>query len=122
MITPDSLPLPPEDWERQSREPLTPQEVPTPTARTLGETGTKFVVRADLLGTTPEWQERALCSQTDPEMFFPEKGGSPQSAKRICARCDVKAECLEYALSFEVRFGIWGGLTERERRRILKRG
>ena len=50
----------------------------------------------DLLGDAPEWQERALCSQTDPEAFFPEKGGSTREAKRICGRCDVKAECLEY--------------------------
>ncbi len=69
----------------------------------------------------PEWQERALCSQTDPEAFFPEKGGSTREAKRICAGCEVRAECLEYALAFDERFGIWGGLSERERRR-LKRG
>ena len=52
----------------------------------------------DLLGIAPEWQERALCSQTDPEAFFPEKGGSTREAKRICNRCEVRAECLEYAL------------------------
>jgi WhiB family redox-sensing transcriptional regulator len=69
----------------------------------------------------PDWQERALCAQTDPEAFFPEKGGSTREAKRICAGCDVRAECLEYALAFDERFGIWGGLSERERRR-LKRG
>ncbi|MGH3768060.1 MAG: WhiB family transcriptional regulator [Pseudonocardiaceae bacterium] len=69
----------------------------------------------------PEWQERALCAQTDPEAFFPEKGGSTREAKRICAGCEVRAECLEYALAFDERFGIWGGLSERERRR-LKRG
>ncbi|MBV8541945.1 MAG: WhiB family transcriptional regulator [Pseudonocardiales bacterium] len=67
------------------------------------------------------WQERALCAQTDPEAFFPEKGGSTREAKRICAGCEVRAECLEYALAFDERFGIWGGLSERERRR-LKRG
>ncbi len=68
-----------------------------------------------------DWQERALCAQTDPEAFFPEKGGSTREAKRICAGCEVRAECLEYALTFDERFGIWGGLSERERRR-LKRG
>jgi WhiB family redox-sensing transcriptional regulator len=56
----------------------------------------------DLLGDAPEWQERALCSQTDPEAFFPEKGGSTREAKRICGRCDVKGECLEYALGHDV--------------------
>ena len=67
------------------------------------------------------WQVDALCSQTDPEAFFPEKGGSTRDAKRVCASCEVKAECLEYALQNDERFGIWGGLSERERRR-LRRG
>ena len=75
----------------------------------------------DLLGIAPEWQERALCSQTDPEAFFPEKGGSTREAKRICSRCEVRAECLEYALCHDERFGIWGGLSERERRRLKRR-
>jgi WhiB family redox-sensing transcriptional regulator len=68
-----------------------------------------------------QWQDRALCAQTDPEAFFPEKGGSTREAKRICQGCEVKSECLEYALHNDERFGIWGGLSERERRR-LKRG
>ncbi|KWX60327.1 transcription factor WhiB [Mycobacterium sp. NAZ190054] len=68
-----------------------------------------------------QWQERALCAQTDPEAFFPEKGGSTREAKRICQGCEVKDACLEYALANDERFGIWGGLSERERRR-LKRG
>jgi WhiB family redox-sensing transcriptional regulator len=67
------------------------------------------------------WQDRALCAQTDPEAFFPEKGGSTRDAKRVCRRCPVRAECLEYALETDQRFGIWGGMSERERRRI-KRG
>lgn len=68
-----------------------------------------------------EWQERALCAQTDPEAFFPEKGGSTREAKRICQSCEVRDECLEYALAHDERFGIWGGLSERERRRLKKR-
>ncbi|MEO6794913.1 MAG: WhiB family transcriptional regulator [Mycobacterium sp.] len=71
--------------------------------------------------TNEEWQERALCAQTDPEAFFPEKGGSTREAKKICQRCSVRSECLDYALAHDERFGIWGGLSERERRR-LKRG
>ena len=67
------------------------------------------------------WQERALCAQTDPEAFFPEKGGSTREAKRICVGCEVKAECLAYALAHDERFGIWGGLSERERRRLKRR-
>jgi WhiB family redox-sensing transcriptional regulator len=68
-----------------------------------------------------QWQDRALCAQTDPEAFFPEKGGSTREAKKICLGCEVRHECLEYALEHDERFGIWGGLSERERRR-LKRG
>jgi WhiB family transcriptional regulator, redox-sensing transcriptional regulator len=68
----------------------------------------------------PGWQEQALCAQTDPEAFFPEKGGSTREAKRICSGCDVRAECLEYALANDERFGIWGGLSERERRRLRR--
>nr|WP_275669480.1 WhiB family transcriptional regulator [Glycomyces paridis] len=75
---------------------------------------------ADLLGNVPEWQARALCAQTDPEAFFPEKGGSTRDAKRICARCEVKENCLNYALDHDERFGIWGGLSERERRKIKR--
>lgn len=73
------------------------------------------------LSEEDQWQERALCAQTDPEAFFPEKGGSTREAKRICQGCEVKDMCLEYALANDERFGIWGGLSERERRR-LKRG
>ena len=67
------------------------------------------------------WQERALCAQTDPESFFPEKGGSTREAKRVCLSCEVRSECLDYALNNDERFGIWGGLSERERRRLKKR-
>ena len=72
---------------------------------------------------TPDdhWQERALCAKTVPEAFFPEKGGSTREAKRICQGCEVRDACLDYALAHDERFGIWGGLSERERRR-LKRG
>lgn len=67
------------------------------------------------------WQERSLCAQTDPEAFFPEKGGSTREAKKVCVGCEVRAECLEYALANDERFGIWGGLSERERRKLKKR-
>jgi WhiB family transcriptional regulator, redox-sensing transcriptional regulator len=69
---------------------------------------------------TLPWQEEALCAQTDPEAFFPEKGGSTREAKRVCGRCDVRGECLTYALTHDERFGIWGGLSERERRRLKR--
>ncbi|QPZ37318.1 WhiB family transcriptional regulator [Paramicrobacterium chengjingii] len=78
-------------------------------------------VRRDVDDDNPlAWQADALCAQTDPEAFFPEKGGSTRDAKRICDGCEVRSECLEYALMNDERFGIWGGLSERERRRLKK--
>ena len=67
------------------------------------------------------WRLAALCAETDPEAFFPEKGGSTREAKRVCRSCAVRAECLEFALDGDERFGIWGGLSERERRRLRRR-
>jgi WhiB family redox-sensing transcriptional regulator len=64
------------------------------------------------------WRLDALCAETDPEAFFPEKGGSTREAKRVCTGCSVRTECLEFALANDERFGIWGGLSERERRRV----
>lgn len=60
------------------------------------------------------WQHRALCSQTDPEAFFPEKGGSTRDAKRVCAQCEVREQCLKWAIEHDERFGIWGGMSERD--------
>ena len=56
------------------------------------------------------WQQHALCAQTDPEAFFPEKGGSTREAKAVCQACQANDE----------RFGIWGGMSERERRRLRR--
>jgi WhiB family redox-sensing transcriptional regulator len=67
------------------------------------------------------WQTDSLCAQTDPEAFFPEKGGSTREAKKICGTCEVRNSCLDYALENDERFGIWGGLSERERRKLRKR-
>ncbi len=77
---------------------------------------------SELAATDPllEWQGRSLCAQTDPESFFPEKGGSTREAKKVCLSCEVRVECLDYALANDERFGIWGGLSERERRRLKK--
>lgn len=68
--------------------------------------------------TPPPFMARGLCATTDPEAFFPEKGGSTREAKRVCAVCPVQAECLDYAIANNERYGIWGGLSERERRKI----
>ena len=67
-----------------------------------------------------DWKDAALCAETDPEAFFPEKGGSTREAKKVCTSCEVRAECLDFALANDERFGIWGGLSERERRRLKK--
>jgi len=74
----------------------------------------------ELLGLvgSPGWWFAGLCAQTDPEVFFPEKGGSVREAKAVCAGCPVRAQCLEHALAHDERFGVWGGLSERERRRL----
>jgi WhiB family redox-sensing transcriptional regulator len=66
------------------------------------------------------WADEALCSQVDPEAFYPEKGGSTREAKRVCGRCTVAAECLTYALDHKEAFGIWGGMSERERRKLTR--
>lgn len=66
------------------------------------------------------WQHKALCAQTDPEAFFPEKGGSTRDAKRVCAKCEVREQCLKWAIDHDERFGIWGGMSERERRRYKR--
>lgn len=79
-------------------------------------------VRQPVIDDNPlSWQTDSLCAQTDPEAFFPEKGGSTRDAKKICSSCEVRTQCLEYALENDERFGIWGGLSERERRKLRKR-
>jgi WhiB family transcriptional regulator, redox-sensing transcriptional regulator len=67
-----------------------------------------------------EWQSKARCTEVDPEIFFPERGGSSKAARAVCAHCPVRANCLEYALNNKEQFGIWGGTSERERRRLRK--
>jgi WhiB family transcriptional regulator, redox-sensing transcriptional regulator len=82
----------------------------------IAELSTKLAFDAD----DRAWMLEAKCLDADPEAFFPEKGGSTREAKRICAACPVREECLDYALSNDERFGIWGGLSERERRRAKR--
>ena len=66
------------------------------------------------------WQDQANCLGVDPDLFFPERGASTREAKEVCRGCVVRAECLEFALQNGEKFGIWGGLSERERRRIRR--
>lgn len=67
------------------------------------------------------WQQQAACGGMDPGLFFPERGESVEAAKAVCALCPVRQECLDFALVSRETHGIWGGLSERERRR-LRRG
>jgi WhiB family redox-sensing transcriptional regulator len=71
----------------------------------------------DQLDAQP-WRIDAICNQTDPDAFFPDKGESSRAAKRVCAGCPVREACLNYALVHQERFGVWGGLSERERRKL----
>jgi WhiB family transcriptional regulator, redox-sensing transcriptional regulator len=66
------------------------------------------------------WQDYANCLGVDPDLFFPERGASTREAKEVCRGCVVRQECLEYALANGEKFGIWGGMSERERRRIRR--
>lgn len=71
-----------------------------------------------MTATMPEFFADGLCAQTDPESFFPEKGGSVREAKKVCFACDVRVQCLEWALDNAEHFGVWGGLSDRERRKL----
>ena len=62
----------------------------------------------------------ANCLGVDPDLFFPERGASTREAKEVCRGCVVREDCLEYALTNSEKFGIWGGMSERERRRIRR--
>ena len=66
------------------------------------------------------WQMLSNCLGVDPDLFFPERGASTKDAKAVCQGCIVREDCLEYALTNREKFGIWGGLSERERRRIRR--
>ena len=68
-----------------------------------------------------DWMEDAACARTDPELFVLDKGGSANPAKRVCAGCDVRYDCLDYALVNNERGGVWGGLTGKERRGLKPR-
>ena len=68
-----------------------------------------------------KWKLRGKCREVDGDIFFPERGASTRKAKAVCRRCEVQEECLEYAVNNGEKFGIWGGLSERERRAIRKK-
>lgn len=72
------------------------------------------------IGTESEWTTRAVCADQDPDLLFV-TGAAQRDAARMCDGCPVKLECLADALDNRVEFGVWGGLTERQRRAVLRR-
>lgn len=81
---------------------------------------TDFIEALTVGGLDLAWQDFANCKGADPDLFFPERGASTRQAKSICRECSVREECLEFAIVSSEKFGIWGGLSERERRKIRK--
>lgn len=73
-----------------------------------------------MLAEDRSWQSRANCMGVDPDLFFPERGASTREAKEVCRGCVVRDDCLEFALANSEKFGIWGGMSERERRRVRR--
>lgn len=69
----------------------------------------------------PEWMDRAACRYANPELFFPSCGENIGEAKRICATCPVRKQCLDHALRERIEHGVWGGLSERSRRELRRK-
>jgi WhiB family redox-sensing transcriptional regulator len=69
---------------------------------------------------TSDWRHSARCRDEDPETLFVQ-GAMQRDAREVCKACPVRTECLAHALDNRIRFGVWGGMTERERRAVLKR-
>ena len=67
-----------------------------------------------------DWARHGVCSKTEPDALFV-RGGAQQAAKQVCTSCTVIAECLADSLDSRTEFGVWGGMTERQRRALLKR-
>ena len=67
-----------------------------------------------------QWRSKAACQGLDPEIFYPLDDEDTDEAKAVCATCPVRESCLEHALGYREKEGVWGGATERERRRIIR--
>jgi WhiB family transcriptional regulator, redox-sensing transcriptional regulator len=70
--------------------------------------------------TNQTWRQLSACRGVDPDIFYPASDDEAEVAKAVCAQCPVRQPCLEYALTNRERDGVWGGATEKERRRILR--
>ena len=87
----------------------------------MAEGQTETETPAHRRGDFTTWMTRARCRGMNPAVFFPTDGAGFEAARRVCLECPVRAECLEYALANHIDQGAWGGTSERERRRILRR-
>jgi WhiB family redox-sensing transcriptional regulator len=85
----------------------------------VDEGATDVTVTAVATAPYPEYDDQALCRQTDPELFFPEKGGPTREAKALCAQCDFQRPCAAYALTHDVA-GVWGGTSYKDRQQLRK--
>ncbi len=91
-----------------------PQSISSSASQSTTAVGQRGAAPADLQGEDKSWQDMANCLGVDPDLFFPERGASTREAKEVCKGCVVRDDCLEYALVNGEKFGIWGGLSERE--------
>ncbi len=102
-------------------QPVTSEKAATLVAHQLGKLSRPtFATEFNEDGTKKGWQDFSNCLGVDQDLFFPERGHSTREAKEVCQECVVREDCLEYALANGKKFGIWGGLSERERRRIRR--
>jgi WhiB family transcriptional regulator, redox-sensing transcriptional regulator len=77
----------------------------------------------EIAGKMGDWADQAVCSQVDPDLFFPAKEGAPakvELAKEVCGRCPVQADCLAWAVSFPERFGVWGATSAPQRTKMRR--
>lgn len=92
----------------------------TPPTRRGTNTSGSALIQLAKLGPSEPWQDEANCLGVDPDLFFPEQGASTREAKDVCRGCVVRKDCLEYALANGEKFGIWGGLSEKQRKKLRK--
>jgi WhiB family redox-sensing transcriptional regulator len=86
---------------------------------TLRNSSSRIISRLEVL-EQPSWRQKALCSHTSTDTFFPEKGGSAKNAKQICEQCTVQKQCLDFAMSKNVKYGIWGSQSFIDRETLRK--
>ena len=117
--------------QEQLAERIANFEMRQPSKRTIGSSMTPPLLKAGKntdnssastlrRNDSVDW-DRAICPQTDPDAYFPEAGLTTRALKKICMSCDIREDCLQYAIDNDERFGVWGGLSESERRKLKKK-